>query len=322
MLEVGLFWIGVGLVIAAIIMLFIDAFQVKKLWAVISLLLIVPLFIHMALNWSSLNVRKSMYILVIGLLTVLVSVSGGALSKLSLLQDNQAVQVLEDKIAPPEDVPLSNQEQADTASLSVDENYDPLLTGSQYEQLETKEIVPEKISQVVRKSGPKARYELVLEDERIHAVNKRVRVTMLDGSVIEGKLTEVVDDSLIVESNVNGGSLGLSYKNNQIQSVAVRLVEGERLYEPKEQSVDAAEPTVGQQEPVVEILQDSSKDQFVPEVPKTELEDSSKPQPILEVPTEELPTAIILDRSVQNEVLEKVEEIVDDTQQLDTIDGQ
>ena len=94
MLELGLFWIGVVLIVTAIFMLFLDSFQSKRIWAVISLVLIVPLFIHMLLNWSSLNVRKSFYLLIIGVLAVLVSVSGGVLSQLSFLQEHEVVQAL------------------------------------------------------------------------------------------------------------------------------------------------------------------------------------------------------------------------------------
>ena len=339
MLELGLFWVGVVLVIAALFMLFLDSFQNKRIWAVVSLLLIVPLFIHMVLHWSSLNVRKALYIFIIGLLAVLVSVSGGALSKLSFLPDNDVVQKLEQKIAPPEDVPLSNQEQADTASLSVDEDYDPLLTGSKYEQLETKEIVPEKINQVVRKPAPTARYELVPDGERMQAVNKRVRVTMTDGLVVEGILTEIVNDSLIVESDVNGGSLGLSYKNDQIQSVTVRLVEGEKLVVPSQEDIKEVVEEITQEEPVVdspiidpqqsnidaEVLINELESPANLEVPELDSEIINDQQPNVEVlDSSSLPIETGLEPSVkiEDEVLENVQEIVDDTKLLDDIDGQ
>ncbi len=328
MLELGLFWIGVVLIVTAIFMLFLDSFQSKRIWAVISLVLIVPLFIHMLLNWSSLNVRKSFYLLIIGVLAVLVSVSGGVLSQLSFLQEHEVVQALEDKIAPPEDTPLSNQQQADTATLSVEDNYDPLLTGSEYEQLEVKEIVPEKINQVTRRAEPSGRYELVTDDERIHAVNKRVRVIMIDGRVVEGKLTEIIDDSIIVESEVNGGSLGLSYKNDQIQSVAVRLVEGEKLYVPEEpEQVTDVEPGIDQQETIIDSdtllgneTQPIRNDVDVSNIPTNEIElqPTSKALESLEPLSEITPQ----ESAVQNEVLEKIEEIVDDTKLLDNDNGQ
>ena len=334
MLEMGIFWIGVVLIVTAIFMLFLDSFQSKKIWALISLVLIVPLLIHMLLNWSSLYVRKALYILIIGLLAVLVSVSGGVLSQLPFLQDHEVVQVLEDKIAPPEDVPLSNQQQADTAAESVEDNYDPLLTGSEYETLEIKEIVPEKINQVVRQATPAARYELVADDERIHAINKRVRVIMLDGSVVEGKLTEIVDDSLIVETEVNGGSLGLSYKNEQIQSVAVRLLEGEKLYVPEEppEVISDEEPAMDQQESTIEatetllgediqmmqdVVEGDARDTTVNNIPANEVEQ----QPVSEA-SETLSTIAPEETVIENEVLEKVEEIVDDTKLLDNVNGQ
>ena len=316
MLELGIFWIGVVLVVAAIFMLFIDLFQSRKVWAVISLVLVVPLLIHMLLNWSSLNVRKSFYIFIIGLLALLVSISGGALSHLSLLENHEVMQVIEKKIAPPINAPLSNQQQADTASLGVEENYDPLLTGSEFEQLESEEIVPEKINQVVRKAEPIASYQLVADDERIYAINKRVRLIMTDGNVVEGKLTEIVDDSLIVESEVSGGSLGLSYKNESIQSVAVRLMQGEELYQRKELEEVVEKPETDQQQPVVETLPADNTTQVIPE-------DQPTTGDVNGVIEQKAPVLEMLEPTVQdeNETLEKVDAIVDDAKLLENING-
>ncbi len=324
MLEVGLFWIGIILVIVAILILFLDSFQSRRIWAVISLVLIVPLLIHMLLNWSLLTIRKSFFILIIGLLAVLVSFSGGALSQLSFLQDHEVMQVLEEKIAPPKEVPLSNQQQADAAALSLGEGYDPLLTGGEYEQLETKEIVPERKNQVVRKVDPIVRYEIMTDDEHRQAINKRVRITMTDGSVIEGNLTEIFDDSLIIESNVNGGSLGLSYKNDLIQSVAVRLAAGEQLVVPKQQVIkDVVEELV--EEPVVvepsvidaqqsitdtEVLLNNIPPQITPKSPEINSDIIIEQQSKIDVlDSSPLPTTMAPETSVkiEDEVLENVE---------------
>lgn len=324
MLEVGLFWIGIILVIVAILILFLDSFQSRRIWAVISLVLIVPLLIHMLLNWSLLTIRKSFFILIIGLLAVLVSFSGGALSQLSFLQDHEVMQVLEEKIAPPKEVPLSNQQQADAAALSLGEGYDPLLTGGEYEQLETKEIVPERKNQVVRKVDPIVRYEIMTDDEHRQAINKRVRITMTDGSVIEGNLTEIFDDSLIIESNVNGGSLGLSYKNDLIQSVAVRLAAGEQLVVPKQQVIkDVVEELV--EEPVVvepsvidaqqsitdtEVLLNNIPPQITPKSPEINSDIIIEQQSKIDVlDSSLLPTTMAPETSVkiEDEVLENVE---------------
>ena len=324
MLEVGLFWIGIILVIVAILILFLDSFQSRRIWAVISLVLIVPLLIHMLLNWSLLTIRKSFFILIIGLLAVLVSVSGGALSQLSFLQDHEVMQVLEEKIAPPKEVPLSNQQQADAAALSLGEGYDPLLTGGEYEQLETKEIVPERKNQVVRKVDPIVRYEIMTDDEHRQAINKRVRITMTDGRVIEGNLTEIFDDSLIIESNVNGGSLGLSYKNDLIQSVAVRLAAGEQLVVPKQQVIkDVVEELV--EEPVVvepsvidaqqsitdtEVLLNNIPPQITPKSPEINSDIIIEQQSKIDVlDSSPLPTTMAPETSVkiEDEVLENVE---------------
>ena len=328
MLEVGLFWLGIVLVAAAIFMLFLDSFQSKKMWAVISLLLVIPLIIHMFTHWSSLNVRKALYILIIGILGIAVSISGGALSHLSFLPDHEVVQVIEDKIAPPEETPLPNQQQADDAALEIEENYDPLLTGSQYEQLEIKEIVPEKVNQVVRKALPPARYEVIEEGQRTHAINKRVRATMKDGTTIEGTLTEIIDESVIIESEVNGGSLGLSYKNDQIQSMAVRLLEGEQLIPISEEEVVDGSITE-KQEQRADTLSDNFEGIQEPTLQPVDIPDIDEPiipeepqQPIPAPQEQALPSEPAVELEMNSEALEKVEQIVDDTKLQDSVDGQ
>ncbi|MDW3095799.1 MAG: hypothetical protein R8G33_09025 [Gammaproteobacteria bacterium] len=323
MLEMGLFWLGVALVIAAIVMLFLDSFQSKKIWAVISLLILFPLLIHIITHWSSLNVRKALYILIVGILGIAVSISGGALSHLSFLPDHEVVKVIEDKIAPPEDTPLPNQQQADDASLEVEENYDPLLTGSEYEQLEIKEIVPEEINQVARKTPPAARYQVIEESQRVHAINKRVRVIMADGATIEGILTEIIDESVIIESEVNGGSLGLSYKNDQIQSMAVRLLEGEQLVPPVEEDVvgesnsekQATSATSDHFEGLEELPRQPMDTQETEAIVPKDVQ-----QPISQPKNQD--SEVEPELEINSGALEKVEEIVGDTKLLDSVDGQ
>tara|TARA_R110002049_G_scaffold252264_1_gene427231 strand:+ start:366597 stop:367574 length:978 start_codon:yes stop_codon:yes gene_type:complete len=325
MLELGLFWIGIALIVISIFMLFTHSFQSKKVWAIVSLILVVPLLIHMVFNWSSLHVRKAFYIQVIGLLAVMVSVSGGALSKLTFLQDNEVLHVVEDKIAPPQNTPLPNQQQADSAAKNVEKNYDPLLTGSEYEQLDAKEIVPETPNQVVRTAEPSARYVLVTDDERIHVVNKRVRVTMTDGRVVEGMLTGLADDSLIVESEVSGGSLGLSYQNDQIQSLAVRLIEGETLRVPPEIESESAEELETEHQEGGTIPEgDPLQPQDGPAVDESEvsvIDGIAEQRPVLEN-SQSLPKSVSEAPAVENETLKKVEEIVDETKLLNNINEQ
>jgi len=232
MLAVSLFWLGVVLIVTAILMLFWDSFRQRKLWALISLVLIIPLIAHIVLNWSSLSVRRALYISIIGMLSIAVSIVGGALSQLTFLPEHEIVEVLEENIAPPtDDLPLPNQEQADAAAEAVEEGYDPLLTGSEYESLGTQEIIPENID----KTHPKtvtARYQTISSEERMLAVNKWIRLTLTDGTVVEGRLTNVLEDAVLVESSVSGGSLGLSYNDQDISSMDVRLEANERLDKP------------------------------------------------------------------------------------------
>ena len=131
MLEIGLFWLGVLIVAIGVLTIFLDTYSKNRLWAVMGLIFLIPLVIHAVLNWSTLNVRKAFYALLVGILAILVSITGGALAHLPFLAEHEVVQVLEENIAPPKEEPLPNQEQADAAALSSEEYYDPLLTGSE-----------------------------------------------------------------------------------------------------------------------------------------------------------------------------------------------
>ena len=229
MLEMGLFWLGLVVVGVAYLILLIDLFRHNKIWALVGMVLIIPLIVHAILNWTTLNVRKAFYAFAVGALAVFVSIAGGALSHLPFLTDHEVVQVLEENIAPPKDEPLSNQEEANTSSLSNQDSYDPLLTGSEYEAIEEKELAP-KVSKAINTNSPSSRYQLITQNELKHAINKQIRLTLKDGQVVLGVLTNIKEDAVLVESSANGGTFGLSHLNDEIKSVEVLLLDGEQLY--------------------------------------------------------------------------------------------
>jgi hypothetical protein len=268
----------------------------------------------------------------LGVLAVLVSISGGSLSHLPFLSKHEVVQVLEDNIAPPKDAPLPNQEQANTAALSAGEDYDPLLTGSEYETLATKEIVPEEINNKARVSSATTHYQTISLEERVHAINKHVRITKNDGSSVEGKLTDILGNGVLVERIVNGGSLGLSYNNDQIQSMAVLLAEGEQLYlPPEEETADGMEDDVNALPDNLDALESveqvNQADEVVgANVVDVEQADVELPQEANEVteqvmqPITETATEASQEQhqqGINDQVLEQVEEIVDDAVSLD-----
>jgi hypothetical protein len=325
MLAISLFWIGAVLILAAMLMLFWDSFQHRKLWALISLLLVIPLIIHMVLNWSHLNSRKAFYIAVLGILSIMVSIAGGALSELHFLPEHKVVQALEDNIAPPKEVPLPNQEKADAAALTTEENYDPLLTGSEYETLETKEIVPEDVNKVNPKTISAARYQDVSQDEREQVINKWIRLTMSDGKVVEGRLTDVLEDAVLVESTVGGGSLGLSYRNEDIASMAVRLEAGEQLAKPDSTALPEGQ---AQAEDVTDDVNDASQE-IIEDVSRSieqQINEDIVSSEELDTPNVEheviKPEINVLDQSLDQpsteQTLDNIEEIVNDSKSVNT----
>lgn len=311
MLAVGIFWLGVLLAVLAILMLFWDSFKTRKLWALAGLIFIVPLLIHMLMSWSVLNVRKAFYVLTLGILSVVVSIAGGALTSLPFLSEHEVIQVLEENIAPPkQEEPLPNQQQADQAAQAVEDNYDPLLTGSEYEDLQTKEIVLENDIQI-DPNKTSAKYQSIGEGEYQYALNKWVRLKLSDAKAIEGRLTNILEDAVLVETTVNGGALGLSYKKADIVEMLVRLEVGEVLIPVEEESlqqdqIDTEDITeTGQQ-----ILSQQADTTAESEVNTEILE------PEIEVLDEDI------DQPATEQVLEKIETIVDDSKSLEQPIGQ
>ncbi len=227
MLELGLFWVGVAVVVVALLMLFTDAFKQNKAWGIAGLVLLVPLFVHIALAWSSLTVRKATYALIIGVLAILVSIAGGVLTQFPFLTQHEVVQTLEENIAPPKDTPLPNEEQVQAITDPAEEGYDPLLSGSEFEEVDVEEIVPPSTPPV--RTTVASRYVPIPVEDIPAIINKQVRLSMANGDIVEGTATHVEQDSLTVESAVEGGSLGLSYSVSDIKSIAVRLAPGEEI---------------------------------------------------------------------------------------------
>ena len=234
MLEVTILIVGTLVAVVALLMLFRDAYQQNQIAAVVSLVLVFPLVGYMLFNLGAAPVRKAGSLLVIGVIAIIVSILGGVSKHIYFMEKSEIVQNIEQKIAPKEEGPLPNQQEAETAQLSKDEDYDPLLTGTELEDVELEEMLPES-KPVQAPPVPVFSYQPLTYEQVQYAVNKPVRVTMNDGGVIEGKLINVEPDSLMVETFSSGGSVALSYKHIDIDSVEVKLAEGERIEIPPPQ---------------------------------------------------------------------------------------
>lgn len=237
MLEITILIAGVLITVIALLMLFRDAYKQNKIAAIVSLVLVFPLVGYLLFNLGSVAVRRAGSVLVIGFVAIIVSIYGGVSKHIYFLEENKIVQKIEKNIAPKEEGPLPNEEQAESTKLSKDKNYDPLLTGTELEDVEIEEMLPES-RPAKAPQAPVFRYQPVSHEQVQYALNKPVRVTMNDGSVIEGILINVEPDSLMVESQVSGGSVALSYKHINIKSVEVRLAQGEKLEIPPQPQIE------------------------------------------------------------------------------------
>ena len=238
MLEISIFIAGLLITIIALLMLFRDAYQQNKIAALVSLVLIFPLVGYMLFNLGEAFVRKAGSVFVVGIIAIVVSIYGGVSKHIYFLEESKIVKQIEENIAPKEEGPLPNEQQAESAKLSKGEDYDPLLTGTDLEDVELEELLPESKPEPVP-SAPVFRYQPVTYEEVQYAINKPVRVTMNDGAVIMGDLINVEPDSLMVESLASGGSVALSYLHTNIKSVEVRLGKGEVLEIPPQEPAEA-----------------------------------------------------------------------------------
>ena len=157
------------------------------------------------------------------------------------------VQTLEETIAPPKDTPLPNEEEAQAVAPINDENYDPLLSGSEFEEVDVEKNVPPSAPPVNKTPPPK--FVPIPLSDLAAVVNKQIRLKMASGETIDGTLTHLDDQAATVESAVEGGSLGLSYRLDEVKSASVRLAAGEQLPKPKsetptDQDTLALEPAV------------------------------------------------------------------------------
>lgn len=302
MLALSLFWLGATLVAATVLMVFWHSYRYRKIWALVSFITLLPLLIHIVLNWQSLAIRKAFYVGLLGFLSMAVGIAGGALAKVDFLPDHQVVHVLEKKIAPPQQTPLPNQAEADAAAKAIAEDYDPLLTGSEYDRLRTNEIVPDSVNKSHPKARAEAHYERLSTKQRPLAKNKWVRLTMTDGKTIEGVLTDILDDSVLIESMVSGGSVGLSYPEEKIDSIYVRLEAGEQLDQSGATLPASDEPgTAGV------IDGHGLQDQVVNE---SDLSATDNRQPVSAADHETL-------TSEQDKMLQKIEQVMDGSKSLD-----
>lgn len=303
MLELGLFWFGAAVIVVALLMLFVNAFQQNKAWGIAGLVLLVPLVVHILLTWKSLAVRKATYALIIGVLAILVSIAGGALKHLPFLSKHQVVQTLEENIAPPKDVPLPNEEQANAVTVPGGEEYDPVLSGGEFEEVDVEKMVPPSTTSVQKTAAP--RYQAVLVEELSAVINKRVRLTMVSGELVNGTLTNIQENAVTVESAVEGGSLGLSYKLNEIESIAVQLAAGEEI-PAQNQDVEQVDDVAVEQVQQEAQMPLQENDEFLP--PPVELETVPAPSG---VSADQLPVTDADESSVnENMELEQSPDIV------------
>lgn len=219
MLALITFTIGSLLTLAALIVLLRYAFRASMLWGVLGLLFAFPLYIFALFQWSEVPIRKTVYISLVGILAMLVGISGGALSHLTFLPEHEVVSKIEEKIAPPKETPLPNEAAAQAVEILDEENYDPLLTGGEFEGVKLDEMSPP--ASIVVNDDSIPNYEEIEFTEIERAVNKRVKLVLVSDDEIEGTLTHHHDESIIVESFVSGGAIGYSYLMTDIKTLSV-----------------------------------------------------------------------------------------------------
>ena len=230
MFAVIVFYVGLAVLALGWLAAVFHALRDNKLWALLVLLLPVLALVHIALYWKELEVRRSLLMLLLGSALLGVGIVGGAVLKIPFLAQSGLFSELEEVI-PVKEEPLSNEAEAAAIELPEGDNYDPIISGSQYEEVDVEPLAPEEDKTVKLPAGPKKVYRVIAAGNLPAAIGKDLKLTLKNGETKLGKLTQIDEYSVSLESNLGAGEIGYAYPLEEIVQAEVLLTQGESVPE-------------------------------------------------------------------------------------------
>jgi len=192
-------------------------------------------FYHVAVAWTDNKTRNGFLMLVAGALAVAAAFYGGAdetvSEKARQVGEQAGVEVPEIRmpVRAPSEVEAPNQAEVEAAGIDTEES---VLDRSDYiEGFEVQPLPPEDTQAAAVKEIERAWYPVCPADLPGRE-GKPLRLTTLEGRVLEGKLAGVEEVSLVLEQYVSGGIVNFEYKFDNLERIEV--------YEKKRGPVPAA----------------------------------------------------------------------------------
>ena len=260
MILVGV--IGLILLLAGLVMVLSSAFKHRLNWGLAILFVPVIAPVYAIYNWSEHRARNGLFTVIIGLFVVAAAFYGGVgkdIAALSTEVHNKQVQRhVKDLIeiiprAGPPDEPLPNQVEADEVQVKTGEDYDPIYGMDEYAYSNIEALPPDEDVRVVVPEQAEVTYEyqVITAAQVGKFINKQLKVATKRGEPREGRLIRSDEDSLYLESMVDGGIVQFQYAFKDIDAMLVYEAKGVVA------AMNAAAIEVVATEPSVSIDQDT-----------------------------------------------------------------
>ncbi len=235
MILVGV--IGLILLLAGLVMVLSSAFKHRLNWGLAILFVPVIAPVYAIYNWSDHRARNGLFTVIIGLLVVAAALYGGVgryIAALSTEVHNEQVQErVKDLIeiiptAGPPDKPLPNEAEANVLKSKTGEDYDAIYGDDQYAYSNIEALPPDEDVRVVvpEQADVTYEYQVITAAQVGKFINKQLKVATKRGELREGKLIRSDEDSLYLESLVEGGIAQFQYEFTNLDALLVYEAKG------------------------------------------------------------------------------------------------
>ncbi len=235
MIFVGL--LGLILLTVGLVMVLSSAFRHRLNWGLVILFLPVIAPVYAIYNWREHQARNGFFTVIIGLFVIAAALYGGVGRDVATLftevpskQVQQQVQELVEKIptARPPDKPLPNQAAANKVQTKSGTEYDAIHGDDEWAYTKIEALPPDEDVRVEVPEQAEVTYEyqVITAAQLGHFTNKRLKVATKRGELREGKLIRSDEDSLYLESLVDGGVVQFQYALKNIDALLVYEAKG------------------------------------------------------------------------------------------------
>ncbi|HDP89740.1 MAG TPA: hypothetical protein ENN42_07280 [Thioalkalivibrio sp.] len=216
-------WAGIAAFVLGLLMIASSAYRRGLVWGVIGLVPVVN-FYYVATAWAENKARNGFLLLVAGALAVAVAFYGGADEAVSQTAKRVGGEVgvevpdIKMPVKATRDVEVPNQAEVEAAGIDTSES---VLDRSDYvEGFAVQPLPPEGAQSRPAEVVTRLWYPVCPQDLPGRE-GRPLRLSLKEGRVLEGKLTQAGDISLRLEQYVQGGVVNYEYRYTAIDRIEV-----------------------------------------------------------------------------------------------------